>query len=224
MKKRIVLTAMLVGTVANAGLLFNYSQLKLKDIDSMSKMISSKIEESRKAGGDQTVPLKECLQAVYSRPNEDFMIDKVIGPLKSELEDHNAWESSVQKLTKEAIGALQHGKAFRPVVQVTYTVFLENILADQKPTLDKPFSQKLVQQIRDAKIEITKEAENERRMRVMTDTTSPSEIADRMLKEYDTQKAAAAAAAKAASAGDKDKKDAPATPADGAKKLDEIED
>jgi hypothetical protein len=193
MKKIIFLTAVLIGTAAQAGLLFNYSQLKLKDIDSMSKLISSKIEESRKAGGDQTVPLKECLQAVYSRPNEDFLIDKVISPLKSELEDHNAWESSLQKLTKEAIGALQHSKAFRPVVQVTYIIFLENVLADQKPTLDKPFSQKLVQQIRDAKITVSKEAENERRMRVMMETVSPSEIADRMLKEHEAQKANAPA-------------------------------
>src|SRR6185312_9717066 len=205
--------------------LFNYSQLKIKDIDSMSKLISSKIEESRKAGGDQTVPLKECLQAVFSRPNEDFMIDKIVGPLKAELEDHNAWESSLQKLTKEAIGALQHGKAFRPVVQVTYTVFLENVLADQQPTMDKPFSQRLVQQIRDAKIEITKEAASERRMRVMKDTTSPSEIADNMLKQYATQKAAAdAAAAKAAPAVDKDKKTA-APAADASKKSeDELSD
>lgn len=197
---------MLTGMAANAGLLFNYSQLKIKDIDSMSKLIDAKINESRKAGGDQTVPLKECLQAVYSRPNEDFLIDKVIGPLKSELEDHNAWESSLQKLTKEAIGALQHAKAFRPVVQVTYIVFLENVLADQKPTLDKPFSQKLVQQIHDAKIEVTKEAESERKLRVMKETTSPSEIAGQMLKDYETQKAEAAKAAAAAPAGDKDKK------------------
>ena len=91
--------------------------------------------------------------------------------------------------------------------------------------MDKPFSQKLVQQIRDAKIEVTKEAESERRMRVMKDTVSPSEIADNMLKQYATQKAAAdAAAAKAAPAVDKDKKTA-APAADAPKKSeDELSD
>jgi hypothetical protein len=204
---------MLTGMAANAGLLYNYSQLKIKDIDSMSKLVNSKITESRKSGGDETVPLKECLQAVYSRPNEDFLIDKVISPLKSELDDHNAWDSSLQKLTKEAIGALQHSKNFRPVVQVTYIVFLENVLAEQKPNLDKPFVQKLFQQIKNANIEVSKEAESERKLRVMKDTTSPSTIADELLKDYETQKAAAAKAAPAANAaaatpgsGDKDKK------------------
>ncbi len=170
-------------SLAQAGLLLNYSQLALKDLDQMSKLTQNKITESRKAGGDKIIPLKEALQAVYSRPNEDLMIEKVITAVRSELEEHDAWEKTVQALVKESMGALKNPKAFSPVVQVTYLIFLENILSEMKPKAGEAFENKIINQIKNAKISITKSAENERRLRVMKGTNSPSEIADNILKE-----------------------------------------
>lgn len=183
---------------AQAGLLFNYSQLSLKDLDQMSKLIQIKINESRKAGGDQVIPLKEALQAVYSRSNEDFMIEKIISPLRNELDEHDAWNSSLDSLTKEAIGALKNTKAFKPVVQVTYLVFLENLISEVKPRGNEKFERGLLEKIAKAKIKVTKEAETERRLRVMKNTTSPSEVAENVLKKIDEDaKAQAEAEAKA---------------------------
>lgn len=176
---------------AQAGLLFNYSQLALKDLDQMNKMVRAKIQESKKAGGNKAIPLKEALQAVYSRPDEDFMIDKLTPQLRTELEELDAWESSIQALVKEAIGALKNPRPFKPIVQVTYQIFLENIIAELKPRLDDSFENKIVTQIRDAKIQPTKEATNERRLRVMKESTSPSVLAEAALKEHEEAKKAA---------------------------------
>jgi hypothetical protein len=189
MKKLISLciTMLFVGQ-AQAGLLFNYSQLALKDLDQMNKMVQGKIKESRKAGGDQAIPLKEALQAIYSRPNDDFMIEKLVSSVKTELDEHDAWESSIRALVKEAIGALKNPKAFKPVIQVTYIVFLENLISELKPRLGEKFENQIIAQIRDAKIEVTKEAANERRLRVMKSTTSPSAIADGVLKDFEESK------------------------------------
>lgn len=173
---------------AQAGLLFNYSQLALKDLDQMNKMVRAKIAESKKAGGNKVIPLKEALQAIFSRSNEDFMIEKILPPLKTELDEFDAYEKALQALVKEAIGALKNPKAFSPVVQVTYQIFLENIISEMKPRLGEPFEHKLMTQIRDAKITITKEAANERRLRVMKETTSPSVIAEGVLNDYEAQK------------------------------------
>jgi len=166
-----------------AGLLFNYSQLALRDLDQMSKLVRNKISEARTSGGDQVVPLKEALQAVLARPNEDFMTDKIMPPLVAELQQRNAWESSVQSLVKEALGALKNPKAFKPVVQVTYLVFLENLMSELKPRIGEKFESEIIKQIRDAHIQVTDAASQERRLRVMKETTSPSDIAAALLVE-----------------------------------------
>lgn len=170
---------------AHAGLLFNYSQLALKDLDQMNKLVRSKIQESKKSGGNKNIPLKEALQAVFSRSNEDFMIEKLVPQLKIELEEHDGWETSIQALVKEAIGALKNPRAFKPVVQVTYQVFLENMISELKPRLSEKFENRIITQIRDANIDITKEAANERRLRVMKESTSPSKLAENVLKEFE---------------------------------------
>ncbi len=186
MKKLISLCiTILFATQVQAGLLFNYSQLALKDLDQMNKLVRGKVAEAKRSGGDQSIPLKEALQAVFSRPNDDFMSEKILPTLKAELEERDAWESSLQALVKEAIGALKNPRAFKPVVQVTYLVFLENLMAEMKPQLAEDFERKMFQQIRDSKIEISKEAANERRLRVMKETLSPSQLADKFLKDFE---------------------------------------
>lgn len=166
----------------------NYSQLALKDLDQMAKLIQTKIGESRKAGGDKVIPLKEALQAVYTRPNEDFMIEKIVTPIRNELEEHDAWEKSLEALVKEALGALKNPKAFSPVVQVSYLVFLENVLAEMKPKASETFENKIITQVRDAKVSVTKEAANERRLRVMKGSSSPSDVAAGILKHLEEEK------------------------------------
>ncbi|WP_374078023.1 hypothetical protein [Bdellovibrio bacteriovorus] len=167
---------------AQAGLLFNYSQLALKDLDQMNKMVSEKVKESKKSGSGKAVPLKEALQAVYSRPNDDDMIEKIVAPLRSSLDELESWEKTISQLTDEAINALKNPRAFKPVVQVTYVIFLENLMAEIKPYLKTDgFERKIVERIRDAKIEVSKEASNERKLRMMKDTGSPSQIAEKIL-------------------------------------------
>lgn len=168
---------------AQAGLLFNYSQLALKDLDQMNQLVSDKVKESKKSSSGKVVPLKEALQAVYSRSNDDDLIDKVITPLRTNLDELESWEKTLSQLTDEAINALKNPKAFKPVVQVTYVIFLENLLAEVKPYIKKEgFERDLVERVRKADIEVTKDAVNERKLRTMKGTVSPSEIAANILK------------------------------------------
>ncbi|WII73484.1 hypothetical protein QJS83_06320 [Bdellovibrio sp. 22V] len=187
MKKAIFILTMFTFvfcTQAQAGLLFNYSQLALKDLDQMNKLVSDKVKESRKSASGKAVPLKEALQAVYSRPNEDDMIDKIIAPLRSNLDELESWEKTVSQLTDEAINALKNPRAFKPVVQTTYVIFLENLLAEIKPYVKNDgFEKQIAVRVRDAKIEVSKEAVNERKLRTMKPTTSPSEIAEKILSQ-----------------------------------------
>lgn len=171
------------GLNSEAGLLYSYHRLAIKDLDQMSKLIKEKIKESKAAAGNKTIPLKEALQAVFSRPNDDFLIEKILSPLKNELDDQEAWEKTVKALVKESIGALKNPKAFKPEALVTYSIFLENFIAEMKPKVSNDFEKSVYQQIRDAKIELTKEAIHERKLRMMKDGVSPSLLADLVLKD-----------------------------------------
>ncbi len=173
---------MILSLRVNAGLLFNYSELTIKDLDQITKMVNDKLKESRKSSSGKVIPLREALQAVYSRPNPDGMIEKVVSPLRNKLDDLGLWEKTISQLTDEAIGALKHPKTFKPVVQGTYVVFLENLLAEIKPLIfEDGFERKLAERIRDAKIEISKEARNELNVRMMKTFSSPSLIATQIL-------------------------------------------
>jgi len=207
-KSYLVLSAtFLWASLSSAGLLYNYSQLTLKDLDQINEMVVKKIKEYKKDGSMQI--LKEAVQAVYSRPNDDSMVEKVIQPLRTELDENDQWEGAMDELVQEAIGALKNPKAFKPVVQNTYAIFLENVIGDFKPFAEKPgHERKVLEKIRDAKIEMSKEALNERKLRTMKNNKSPSEIAaqvlDTVAREEVAKREAEAQEAKAAK--DKEKK------------------
>ncbi|MBS1971258.1 MAG: hypothetical protein JSU04_13195 [Bdellovibrionales bacterium] len=177
-----ILTGLLWTSVSSAGLLFTYSQLTLKDLDQMNDLAKKKVKEFKKDGSVEI--LKEAVQAVYSRPNDDGMVEKVITPLRNELDENDQWETTMDALVQEAIGALKNPKAFKPVVQNTYAIFLENVVADFKPFAEKEgHERRVIKTIADAKIEMSKEAINERKLRTMSVHKSPSELASRVLSD-----------------------------------------
>lgn len=162
--------------------LYSYSRLALKDLDEMNKLVQDKIRESRASKGDKVGPLREAMQAVFARPNEDFMIDKVMSPLRNELDEHGAYESTVRSLVEESVAALKKPDKVKAAAQVTYAVMLENFLSDMKPRVDESFEKEIVTLIRDADISLTRKAENERKLGMMKSTKSPSDMAAGILK------------------------------------------
>lgn len=172
----------------SAGLLFTYHQLALKDLDAMTKFVQSKVKESKKASSGKVVPLKEAYQAVMSRPDDDGLIEKVVGPLRNELEDLDEKERITEDLIQEAINALTNTKNFKPDVQVTYWIFLENTIADLKQSVtgssdsQSSFEHRMLEKIAKAKLEITDKAKQERTLRVMKSTISPSEVSAKILQ------------------------------------------
>lgn len=182
--KIFALTTLLVSfaTLCHAGLLYQYQQLTLMDLDQMNKLVQDKIKESKKSDA-KVVPLKEALQAVYARPDADRMIEKVLTPLRMELQDLGEYERIINDLTDEALNALKHTKNFKPSVQVTYAIFLENLMADSRRLAETEdnLERKLLKKIKKGNVKITKEAANERRVRSLSEARSPSDIASDIL-------------------------------------------
>ncbi len=179
---------------AKAGLLLNFRELAIYDLDKMNGIVKAKIKESKKQkdrGG--VVPLKEALQAILSRPDYDNMIEKVLPPIRQLLEERDEWAPTVEELADEALNALKRAneksKNFAPVVQVTYVIFLENLIGEFKPQAVGPgFERRIIEKIKEAKIELSSEAKSFRYQKVMETKVSPSERADQVLKELDAEK------------------------------------
>jgi len=156
----------------------------------MNEIAKKKVKEFKKDGSVEI--LKEAVQAVYARPNDDGMVEKVITPLRNELDENDQWEAVIDDLVQEAINALKNPKAFKPVVQNTYAIFLANVVADFKPFAERDgHERRVITTIADAKIEMTKEAINERKLRTMNVHKSPSELATNVLKNISKAQAEA---------------------------------
>lgn len=185
---------------SQAGLLYTYNQLTLKDLDQMNALVKNKLKEAKAADSGKVVPIKEGLQAVYSRPNSDDMIDKISPPLRTALDQEDATEKVFSELVQEAINALKNTKNFKKEVQVTYSIFLENVISEFKPSL-KPgnFEFKIVKKIADSEIELTKDAQRDRKLRLMQESSSPSAIATKVLENYQEKAKATAALPEATS-------------------------
>lgn len=184
--KKIILLFLVVfaGSQSQAGLLYTYNQLTVMELDQLNQLVQDKIKESKKSDA-KMVPLKEALQALYARPDQDRMLEKVAGPLRNELIELGQYERAMTQLTEEALNALTNTRNFKPQVQVTYLVFLENLMADLKPALksENKFEKGLVEKIKKAKIKITKPAQNDLVTRGFSEKKSPSEVADLILTD-----------------------------------------
>lgn len=167
---------------AKAGLIFTYNELAKKNEESMMKFVDDKLKESKKSYAGKSVPLKEALQAIYSRPDSDLILSKVITPIQSELEKEKAYEKSVKDLVKEAVNALKNSRAFHPKVQATYLMFLTNLVGNLKSHLSEgEFNKEIIKKIAEAKVEPTPAAISEIKKQLQIEMKSPSDLASAAL-------------------------------------------
>lgn len=164
-----------------------YHRLMLMDLDQMAKIVADKIKASEAAGGDnESVPLEEAYFTVYSRPDEDGTIEKVVGPLRNKIDELNAREYIIDRLLTEAVSIMKLKKGVTPQVAVTYWVLIENIMGEMKANYDEAgsFEEKQFQKVKDAKIKISSALVNERALRMLKSTKSPSEAATKVLEDF----------------------------------------
>lgn len=173
----------------NEKLTYNYAQLAMKDLDQMNAMVLEQLRVS-KAYDTDPEPLKKAVVFIFSRPNEDGTLEKVLSYVKNPLYDQDLWNETLSQLTDKSIESLKNPQGLNGREQVTYSVILLNILSELKPDLKKQgFEMQLVQRIADANIEFSKEARAERSLGQMRgSSSSPSVVAKLLLEPYQLKK------------------------------------
>ena len=184
---------LLVGAAVHADNL-KYSELQIKDYDEMQALVKKKTDKvtkflradkSEDTKADQPVvdELKAALLLVLSRPNQDNMLAKLLPDIRKEMSNLNCFEDSLNLIATDSISRVNNEKL--PTVYKSTSLFvLENILAEFRPEVkDKPELRAVFEKIRDAKIQIPKDVTKDLKLRSMLKVESPSERADRILKQ-----------------------------------------
>lgn len=179
---------------------FKYNELQIKDYDEMLDKVNAYVAESRQLAikyqeegddetGDQMAidKLSEGLTYILSRPDKDNMLAKLLPTVRKELINYSAFETSLSLAVTDAITAIQSTKL--PATYRATSVFvLENVMAQVQPLISTNKDMRaIVEKIRDAKLEIPSDVMNDRKLKSMFNTSSPSKTAEKVLAKYPFQ-------------------------------------
>lgn len=169
---------------------YKYNELMIKDYDEMLEMVQSFVKKAKEAAGEDGMAnegealehLREALKLIFSRPDSDNMVAKLVPEVRRMMVGFNAYEPSVTDIAKQAIAAVK-AKNAAPSIQSTSLFILENVLGEIRPEVGNNAQLRAVaEMIRDAKLEVSKDVLKERKIRGMFQTKNPSDIASDVLK------------------------------------------
>ena len=175
---------------------YKYNELMIKDYDEMLEMVQSFVLKAKEAAGedgtsneDEAVShLRNGLKFIFSRPDSDNMVAKLVPEVRRMMLGFNAYEPSVSMIADEALEAVSSRNA-APSIQSTSLFILDNILAEVRPEVGANTQLKaVVERIRDARITISKDVLKERKIRGMFETKNPSAQAAKILKAFEPKK------------------------------------
>ncbi len=179
---------------------FKYNELQIKNYDEMLEKVNTHITKSRQLAikhqeqgddetGDQMAidQLSEALTYILSRPDKDNMLTKLLPPIRKELVNYNAFETSLSLVVTDAITAIQSSKL--PATYRATSVFvLENVMSQVQPLISTNKEMRsIIKKIRDAQLKVPPEVMNDRKLKSMFNTSSPSLTAEKILKKYPSQ-------------------------------------
>lgn len=177
-----------------------YTELQIKDYDQMSEMVDEKIAQSKALAiqyqnegqdevGDQeaVAQLREALKLIFSRPNKDNMVGKLVANVRRELGNYNAFESTMNSVASEALTAVQN-ETLSVLDRATAVYVLENIMSEVRPSLPKNEDfRNLVKQVRDADLEVPEKVKAHRKLTSMDETPDLSKVAKLLLEHAEKE-------------------------------------
>lgn len=171
-----------------------YRDLMLKDYDQMFVMVKKHVKAAQKIVRNsdnnsdwQRQAQEELTKAerlILMRPNSDNMVTKLTTEVRREMTDVGDYDEILQTMTNEGIQAFNKDMNLPTIMKTTYTFLLENLMSELKGEMATDERQlAMLEQIRDAKIEVPYEVMRERKLQGMFLTDSPSEAAKRILED-----------------------------------------
>ncbi|MCB0390094.1 MAG: hypothetical protein KDD58_02330 [Bdellovibrionales bacterium] len=174
--------------------LYKYNELEIKSYDELSQLVKDLIQKAElvdvknqkeaeaideMANYDTTESidyLKEALRLIFSRPNKDNMVEKLIPEVRSELISYSAYYDSIYDLVVEAVAGLN--QKIPVVYKSTYIFVLENVMSEFRPQLKTSDEvKKIFFYIRDSGASVPEDVRLDRKLRSMFKSQDPSDTA-----------------------------------------------
>jgi hypothetical protein len=171
----------------------SYKQLMLLDYDQMTKAVRREVQMARQqlrsdddpeATASAFLELKKALRLIFSRPDNDNMVAKLVPEVRRELALYDAYGKIIRELGQEGIQAFDPDLGVNTLTLATYTFMLQNMMGEIKTEARLNASlRETIQMIADAHLEIPEDVIRERKITGMFLTESPSEQAHRILEQ-----------------------------------------
>lgn len=172
---------------------YKYNELMIKDYDEMLAMVMDMVKKSQTATskedsggeGEAVEWLGRATKLVFSRPDSDNMVAKLLNEVRRDLQGFNSYEDTIAGIADEAVKNASDKD--NPIsVQSTALVILENILTEIRPSVvnnNNTDLLRVVERVAAANLRLSSEVKKDRRLRGMFLTKNPSDEAKAILKE-----------------------------------------
>lgn len=172
----------------------NYRDLMIRDYEQMQKAVRKHVStaqsELAKADEDPSmeasafVHLRRALRLIFSRPDSDNIVAKLVPEVRRELAMYNAYQRIIDDLAREGIQAFDKDLGTNTVTLSTYAFMLQNLLGEiQGEARDNKDLLATIRLVADANLKLPADVINERKLAGMFNSESPSDQAKRILKK-----------------------------------------
>ena len=204
---KLLAAIILFPSLCMAGLKYPSEKLKIMDIETLQRIVSSNLSKAQNAlhntGTEQEGPatdseqlltkeegqelLKESIQLVFSKPDQNNATTAVFQNIETVAIEYGGIFPLVEEVVQEALDALSRDSKETAVLrdQNTYIYLLNNLMSEIKPQASEEGSQfhDLVKKIRDADIEFSDALKSHRLLNSMAQTLNPSKVAASIIGE-----------------------------------------
>lgn len=197
---------LLIPLYSMAELKFPSDRLKVMDIETLQRIVTTNLNGAQRAlgdgleSGDDFVDAKEStytredgsrliresLELIFARPEQDHASSVIYSSVEAVAVEYGGILPFLEEITQNAIATLdQSGKSSTLLRdQNTYIYILNNMMAEIKPIVlseDGVKFRKLVEKIRDEDIEFSDALKSYRVLNSMSNITNPSKVAEQII-------------------------------------------
>lgn len=164
----------------------------------MNALVQERVKKAREIGNtedEESVDdrqaieyLRDAMKVILSRPNSDNMVAKLNPEIRRELSGYSSYEDTLSSIVSEAVDMLKNKKAVT-TYRSTALFILENALSEIQPELSRNEDlRRIVERVRDAKLEVPKDVVNQLKLGGMFSSQNPSKQAAEILKKAEPEK------------------------------------
>lgn len=200
-----------VPMLSMAGLKFPSDRLKVMDIETLQRIVTSNLDGAQKALTNEALEkenlsdhspendytkeegallIQESLELIFARPEQNGATSVVYNNVEGIAVDYGGIFHFLETIVAEALTTLNQSGRDQKLLrdQNTYIYILNNMMAEIRPLAlskeGKKFK-KLIEKIRDEDIEFSDSLKSYRVLNSMSNITNPSKVAEQIVGEKD---------------------------------------